>query len=72
MADPLSTIGSLYEQLGETLTPQAEQAMRTHSAEHKKDRFGSHSYSLEEWGLDRDELTERVQPYLTRYADFLE
>jgi hypothetical protein len=72
VADPLSTIGALYEQLGETLTPQAEQAMRAHSAEHKKDRFGSHSYSLEEWGLDRDELTERVQPYLTRYADFLE
>jgi hypothetical protein len=72
VADPLSTIGSLYEQLGETLTPQAEQAMRAHSAEHKKDRFGSHSYSLEEWGLNRDELTERVQPYLTRYADFLE
>ena len=72
VADPISTIGALYEQLGETFTPQAEQAMRAHSAEHKKDRFGSHSYSLEEWGLDRDELTERVQPYLTRYADFLE
>ena len=72
LPEPISTIGALYEQLGETLTPQAEQAMRTHSAEHKKDRFGSHSYSLEDWGLDRDELTERVQPYLTRYADFLE
>ena len=72
VADPISTIGALYEQLGETFTTQAEQAMRAHSAEHKKDRFGSHSYSLEEWGLDRDELTERVQPYLTRYADFLE
>jgi LPS sulfotransferase NodH len=72
VADPISTIGALYEQLGATFTPQAEQAMRAHSAEHKKDRFGSHSYSLEEWGLDRDELTERVQPYLTRYADFLE
>ena len=72
VADPISTIGALYEQLGETFTPQAEQAMRAHSAEHKKDRFGSHSYSLEEWGLDRDELTERVQPYLTRYADYLE
>jgi LPS sulfotransferase NodH len=72
VSDPITTIASLYEQLGETFTADAESAMRSHSAEHKKDRFGSHSYSLEEWGLDRDALSERVQPYLTRYAEYLE
>ena len=72
VSDPISTVASLYEQLGETFTSDAEAAMRAHSAEHKKDRFGSHSYSLEDWGLSRDELTERVQPYLTRYAEYLE
>ena len=72
VADPLGSVAQLYEDLGETFTPEAEAAMRSHSAEHKKDRFGSHSYSLEDWGLNRDELTERVQPYLTRYADYLE
>ncbi len=72
VGDPITTIASLYEQLGENFSTEAESAMRAHSAEHKKDRFGSHSYSLEEWGLDRDALTERVQPYLTRYAEYLE
>lgn len=72
VSEPIETIASLYEQLGEPFTAEAEAAMRAHSAEHKKDRFGAHTYSLEEWGLDRDALTERVQPYLTRYADYLE
>ncbi len=72
VGDPITTIASLYEQLGENFSAEAESAMRAHSAEHKKDRFGSHSYSLEEWGLDREALTERVQPYLTRYAEYLE
>ncbi|MBJ7307021.1 MAG: sulfotransferase [Acidimicrobiia bacterium] len=72
VGDPITTIASLYEQLGENFSAEAESAMRAHSAEHKKDRFGSHSYSLEEWGLDRGALTERVQPYLTRYAEYLE
>ncbi len=70
--DPIGTVASIYEQLGEEFTAEAEAAMRQHSAEHTKDRFGAHTYSLEEWGLDRDALTERVQPYLTRYSEFLE
>ncbi|MEX1217981.1 MAG: sulfotransferase [Acidimicrobiales bacterium] len=72
VANPLDTVNALYEKLNESFTPEAEAAMRTHSAEHKKDRFGAHSYSLEDWGLDRATLTERVTPYLTRYADYLE
>ena len=72
VADPIGTVASIYAELGEEFTSEAESAMRTHSAEHRKDRFGSHSYSLEEWGLDRRELDDRFAPYLTRYADFLE
>jgi hypothetical protein len=70
--DPITTVASIYEQLGEEFTAEAEAAMRAHSAEHTKGRFGTHSYSLEDWGLDRDALADRVQPYLTRYAEFLE
>jgi len=70
--DPIGTVAGMYDQLGESFSAEAEEAMRNHSSEHKKDRFGSHTYSLDDWDLDRDRLTERVQPYLTRYADFLE
>jgi len=72
VGDPIPTVASLYERLGEPFTNEAEAAMRAHGSTHTKDRFGAHSYSLEEWGLDRDALTERVQPYLTRYAEYLE
>ena len=70
--DPIATVAGIYDGLGQPFTTEAESAMRSHSAEHTKDRFGSHAYSLEDWGLERSVLTERVQPYLTRYAEFLE
>jgi len=70
--DPIGTIASIYDQCGQDFTPEAEAAMRAHSAEHRKDKFGSHSYSLEEWELDRYALNERFSTYLDRYADFLE
>lgn len=70
--DPIATVAQMYEALDQPFTADAESAMHAHSAQHTKDRFGSHSYSLEDWDLDRGELTERVQPYITRYAEFLE
>lgn len=72
VADPIGTTASLYERLGEPFTAEAEAAMRTHSAQHVKDRFGSHSYSLADWDLDAAALAERFSDYTTRYAEFLE
>lgn len=72
VADPLGTTAAIYGALGEEFTAEAEAAMRVHSAEHRQNRFGAHTYSLEEWGLERSVLEERFAPYLTRYADFLE
>lgn len=71
VADPITAVRDIYTALGEELGPAAEDAMRRHTATHVKDRFGRHSYSLDDWGLDRSALTERFSPYLTRYADLL-
>jgi len=72
VADPLGTVATIYDALDHPFTEQAEAAMIVHSAEHRQNRFGTHSYSLEEWDLSRPELEERCTPYLTRYAEFLE
>lgn len=72
VSDPIATVGSIYDALGETLTDSAVEAMTRHTAEHRKDRFGAHRYSLSDWDLDPGALTERCEPYLTRYAEFLE
>jgi hypothetical protein len=72
VSDPITTVAAIYEALDHPFTAEAEAAMTTHSAEHRQNRFGTHTYSLEEWDLSRPELEERCAPYLIRYAEFLE
>lgn len=72
VADPIATVAGIYDAIGQPFTEAAEAAMVAHSAEHRQNRFGTHSYSLEEWELSRPELEQRCAPYLTRYAEFLE
>jgi hypothetical protein len=70
--DPIATVADLYRSLDEPFTEEAETAMRDHSARHVKDRFGRHTYSLEDWNLDGAVLAERFSDYTDRYAKFLE
>jgi hypothetical protein len=72
VADPIASVAGIYEAIGQPFTAAAEAALVAHSAEHRQNRFGTHSYSLEEWGLSRPELEQRCAQYLTRYAEFLE
>lgn len=72
VSDPIASIAGMYDALGEPFTVEAEAAMRAHSATHVKDRFGRHSYSLEDWDLDGAALAERFADYTDRYAEFLE
>lgn len=72
VSDPIGTVAAIYDALDLPFTSQAEEAMVAHSAEHRQNRFGTHTYALEDWDLSRPELEERCAPYLTRYAEFLE
>jgi hypothetical protein len=63
-ADPLAQMRKIYAWLGDDFTPQAEAGMTAWLAANPQGRFGSHSYSLEKWGLKKDELA----PY---FADYL-
>ncbi len=66
MADPFATIRSVYDRLGLTLEPAAEQRMRAFLADNTTEKHGGHHYSFADTGLDEGEWRERTR----RYADF--
>jgi len=54
MKDPIATIKRTYDFFSiPTYTPDLEQSVKKHMSENKKDKHGSHAYSLEEFGLDK-------------------
>ncbi len=61
---PMAVVRRLYEHFGLELTKAAEQAMQQFLVENPKGKSGEHRYSLEEFGLDREEERARFQFYL--------
>ena len=68
MADPFATIHAIYERLGLELTPEAEQRMRAFLAANPADKYGKHTYTFSETGLDEGALRERAR----RYQDYFD
>lgn len=66
--DPMAEIRGLYAWLGDELTPEAEEAMRAWLARNPQHRFGTHSYSLEKYGLSVDQVKPLLEPYLRRFS----
>ena len=63
MADPFTTIRAVYEHIDVELTAPAEHRMREFLASHPQDRYGKHTYTFAETGLDEGELRERARRY---------
>jgi len=64
MADPFTTIGTIYDRLGLTFTAEAEAAMRAFLVTHPGDGGGGGSrYTFADTGLDADVLRERSRTY---------
>jgi len=64
MKDPLGALKKVYSWLGDEWTAETEQGMKAWLAANPQNRFGRHSYSLEQWGFTRKDL----EPY---FADYL-
>jgi hypothetical protein len=69
--DPVGTVSRIYDSLGESLSAEAERAMREHAAVAVQHRFGRHEYDWGGLGLDRHALDERFAGYRERFASFL-
>lgn len=66
MADPLATVGTIYERLGLELTPEAEGRMRAFLDTHRSE--GGHRYTFAATGLDEHELRARTHRYQEHFA----
>jgi hypothetical protein len=63
MADPFTTIRTIYERLGLELQPVAEQRMRDFLAANPQDKHGKHTYVFSATGLDEGAWRERARRY---------
>ena len=57
----------IYEHFDTPITAAAQAAFEEHVAANPKGKHGSHEYSLEEYGLDPDEVRARFASYIDRF-----
>jgi hypothetical protein len=61
----------MYDYFGMGWTEQTDQSMREHASVHRQNRFGEHTYTLEEFGLEADAIRARLSTYLDRFGDYV-
>jgi hypothetical protein len=65
--DPVDCVGKIYDQFGLEFSSDAEQSLVRYLAENPKGKHGSHHYTLEEYGLSREQVLERLGTYVERF-----
>jgi hypothetical protein len=65
--DPIACVRRIYAAVGRELTPEAEAAMEAHLADQVQGKYGHHTYSLAEFGLERGPIDERLARYWDRF-----
>jgi hypothetical protein len=65
--DPVGAVARLYDDLGLELSAEAEARMDAWATEHREGEHGRHTYSFDEFGLDRAALYERFARYFARH-----
>lgn len=68
LADPKSTLASIYSHFDIDYPEASERAMLDYLAAKPKARHGAHKYDFADTGLDLNEERERFQPYYARYG----
>ena len=66
-AKPIDEMRRIYRYLGDDFTPEAESGMRAWLEENPQGKFGSHKYTLEQFGLSKKTLEPYYADYLARF-----
>lgn len=66
--DPIGTVARVYDHFNLDRTPAVDEAVRAYLAENPRDKHGAHRYTLEEFGLDRDEVDAAFADYRERFG----
>jgi len=64
---PMQAVGRIYDHFGLPMTAEAEGVMRDHVENHPRGKHGSHEYDLASYGLDADQVRERLKWYIDRF-----
>ncbi len=67
ISDPAGAVRKVYRSFDIPLPGDMDERVRTFMLRNPKNRFGKHSYGLEEFGLDRAEETKRYAAYRERF-----
>jgi hypothetical protein len=67
VADPVAAARRIYDHMGTELTADVESAMAAYAADNRQGKYGRHSYTLDELGLDRGQLDEQFAAYRARH-----
>jgi hypothetical protein len=68
VADPQQQIRRVYDFIGLELTPDIEAAMKQWTRSNPQTRHGTHTYQLEDFGLDRAGLDPKFEAYRARFG----
>jgi hypothetical protein len=68
VSTPIETVRRLYAHLGRPLTPEVESRMRTWLQDNQQNKYGTHRYTLEQFGLSNDVVHERFANYITEFS----
>ena len=71
VGDPVGAVHGLYNHFGMAWTDETERSLREHASVHRQNRFGEHTYTLEEFGLEADAIRARLSQYLDRFGDYV-
>ena len=67
VSDPVGAVRGIYRDLGEPMDATVEASLVAHANKHRQHKYGRHSYTFEEFGLNRDVLNERFADYRRTY-----
>jgi hypothetical protein len=65
--DPVGAVRAMYGTFGRDWSPEAEQAMRSEIAKRPQGVYGTHTYRLADFGLERAEVAARFARYYDRF-----
>lgn len=65
--DSLAVVRRIYDHFEMPVTDAAQSAFEAHVAANPRGKHGKHEYSLEEYGLDPQQVRERFAPYVERF-----
>ena len=66
--DPIAVIQQFYDFVDENLTPEVATVMQHYLHKNPEQPFGKHSYLLEDFVEDVDEIAEKFSTYRRQYA----